>query len=236
MLEREASISRDAEEDALLDRRVHREFFDQVSEPRPTRGGLRIGKKLPERDPDEPFAERLEWDRDGQYFHYLTKWMHALDQVSSITGAPRFNLWARELAEVAHAAFTYGPPGARHMVWKMSSDLSRPLVPSMGQHDALDGFITCVQLEKTASRPSSTPAGPSLEPAVTDFATMRSSSAGEHSRARTSSSACSQRHRRAFPCVHIAPTGESPRLGASLFGSSVWRSDSAIELIQTAKE
>ena len=38
----------------------------------PTRGGLRIGKELPERRPDEPFDERLEWDRDGQYFHYLT--------------------------------------------------------------------------------------------------------------------------------------------------------------------
>ena len=33
----------------------------------PTRGGLRIGKKLNQRDPDEPFDERLEWERDGQY-------------------------------------------------------------------------------------------------------------------------------------------------------------------------
>jgi hypothetical protein len=39
----------------------------------PTRGGLRIGKKLPERRPGEAFQERLEWERDGQYFHYLTK-------------------------------------------------------------------------------------------------------------------------------------------------------------------
>ena len=141
-------------------------------EAHPTRGGLRIGKRLPERSPEEPFDERLEWDRDGQYFHYLTKWMLALDQVSGATGDPRFNLWARELAEVAHASFCYGSRGARRMVWKMSTDLSRPLVPSMGQHDPLDGFVTYVQLEATASRLSSRGMGPGLEEAVAGFAAM----------------------------------------------------------------
>src|SRR5688572_29566421 len=38
-------------------------------EGHPTRGGLRIGKPLPERAPREPYDARLEWDRDGQYFH-----------------------------------------------------------------------------------------------------------------------------------------------------------------------
>jgi hypothetical protein len=118
----------------------------------PTRGGLRIGKPLPERGPGEPFDERREWDRDGQYFHYLTKWMHALDQASRSTGDPRFNLWARELAEVAYAAFVHGPATNRRMVWKMSTDLSRPLVDSMGQHDPLDGYISCAQLDATARR------------------------------------------------------------------------------------
>ena len=51
-------------------------------EAHPTRGGLRIGKSLPERRPDEPFDNSLEWERDGQYFHYLTKWMQALDNRS----------------------------------------------------------------------------------------------------------------------------------------------------------
>ncbi|MCF8126715.1 MAG: hypothetical protein K9J51_10890 [Desulfotignum sp.] len=37
----------------------------------PTRGGLRIGKPLNERRSDEPFDQNLEWDRDGQYYHYL---------------------------------------------------------------------------------------------------------------------------------------------------------------------
>lgn len=147
---------------------------EREGESHPTRGGLRIGKTLPERRAEEPFDQGLEWDRDGQYFHYLTKWMHALDQVASATRDPRFNVWARELAEVAHAAFASGAGGrgGRRMVWKMSTDLSRPLVPSMGQHDPLDGLITCTQLGATASRLSSVAQGPSLTHAIADFATM----------------------------------------------------------------
>jgi hypothetical protein len=142
-------------------------------EAHPTRGGLRIGKALPERGPAEPLDERLEWDRDGQYFHYLTKWMHALDQVARSTGQPVFNGWARELAHAAHRAFTYAPRGGgqRRMYWKMSIDLTRPLVTSMGHHDPLDGFVTCIQLDATAARLSPT-ATPSLGDAARDFATM----------------------------------------------------------------
>jgi hypothetical protein len=118
----------------------------------PTVGGLRIGKSLNERKPSDPFDERLEWDRDGQYFHYLTKWMHALHQVSSVTGDQSYNRWAVELAKAAHAGFTYTPPqgGPNRMYWKMSIDLSRPLVPAMGQHDPLDGLITYSQLQAQA--------------------------------------------------------------------------------------
>ena len=147
---------------------------DREGESHPTRGGLRIGKALPERRPGEPFDQGLEWDRDGQYFHYLTKWMHALDQVSTATGDPRFNLWARELAEKAHAAFAHagGERAGRHMVWKMSTDLSRPLVASMGQHDPLDGLITYAQLETTAALRSRSAQGPDLQRAVAEFAAM----------------------------------------------------------------
>jgi len=147
---------------------------EREGEAHPTRGGLRIGKALPERGPGEPFDQGLEWDRDGQYFHYLTKWMHALDQVSAATGDRRFNLWARELGEAAHAAFARAGGGraGRHMVWKMSTDLSRPLVASMGQHDPLDGLITCVQLETTAALMSAAAQGPDLQRAVADFAAM----------------------------------------------------------------
>jgi hypothetical protein len=143
-------------------------------ESHPTRGGLRIGKKLAERRREEPFDERLEWERDGQYFHYLTKWMHALDSVARSLRQPHFHLWARELAKVAYEAFVYEQPtpGHRRMFWKMSIDLSRPLVASMGQHDPLDGFITCVELQTTASRLPVAENEPSLREEIRDFASM----------------------------------------------------------------
>ena len=120
----------------------------------PTRGGLRIGKKLNERQLDEPVDESLEWDQDGQYFHYLTKWMHALNCVSRVTGNSIYTLWAIELAKVAYEAFTYIPlsNGGKRMYWKMSIDLTRPLVSSMGHHDPLDALITFQELEATAKQ------------------------------------------------------------------------------------
>ena len=134
-------------------------------EAHPTRGGLRIGKKLPERRLAEPFDEGLEWERDGQYFHYLTKWMQALNLVARETGMARFNLWARELAEAACAAFTRVMPGTGRpgLVWKMSIDLSHPLVASTGQHDALDGFVALAELRATALELRCLSALPALE-------------------------------------------------------------------------
>ncbi|HWC73780.1 MAG TPA: hypothetical protein VG454_07565 [Gemmatimonadales bacterium] len=138
----------------------------------PTAGGLRIGKPLDERPPQEAPNERTEWDRDGQYFHYLTKWMHALDQTARVTGDLWYNCWARELADRAHRAFVYELlDHSRRMYWKMSIDLSRPLVPSMGQHDPLDGYVTCIQLEDTL-RPADSCDAPPLDGAIADFATM----------------------------------------------------------------
>ena len=143
-------------------------------EAHPTRGGLRIGKELPERRPDEHYDEHLEWERDGQYFHYLTKWMHALDLLSRATGQPKYNTWARALAATAHDAFSYRPAGdgGPRLYWKMSIDLSRPLVTSMGQHDALDGLVTVLQLQATAAALPQPGAGPDLERAARRFAQM----------------------------------------------------------------
>lgn len=139
----------------------------------PTRGGLRIGKELDQRGPNEPIDEDLEWDRDGQYYHYLTKWMHALDRVARVTGDPRYNLWAIELAQAAHAGFTYASNtgGPKRMVWKMSIELTYPLVTSMGQHDPLDGLITCQQLQATAAELGQTNA-PDLDAEISDLEAM----------------------------------------------------------------
>jgi hypothetical protein len=106
----------------------------------PTAGGLRIGKKLPERTESDPYDPDLEWERDGQYLHYLTKWMHALCRVSAATGETRPAVWASELAEAAWRGFAVGD--GKRLVWKASIDLSRPLVSSMGHHDPLDGYIS----------------------------------------------------------------------------------------------
>ena len=118
-------------------------------EDHPTEGGLRIGKEINERNPNEPFDERLEWDRDGQYYHYLTKWMHALNKTSLVTGDTKYLKWAMELAKTAHKHFTYLPNQnmSKRMYWKMSIDLNRALVPSMGQHDPLDGYITYNEIQ-----------------------------------------------------------------------------------------
>ncbi len=147
---------------------------DRGASTHPTWGGLRIGKPLPERKWDDALDEQLEWERDGQYFHYLTKWMHALDQLARHTRQPRYNLWARELAAVAFAAFSVQPSrtAPRRLVWKMSIDLSRPLIDSMGQHDALEGLVTCVQLQSTASALHVSVEGPSLTEERNGFETM----------------------------------------------------------------
>jgi len=127
---------------------------DETGAKHPTAGGLRIGKPLNERKRDEPYDERSEWDRDGQYFHYLTKWMHALERAGTATAESRYIRWAMELAKAAHAAFAYVPiiGGATSMYWKMSIDLSHPLVPSMGLHDPLDAFVTYNELRMCARR------------------------------------------------------------------------------------
>lgn len=109
----------------------------------PTAGGLRIGKKMNERGPVDPFDEEMEWDRDGQYYHYLIKWIHALQCVATVTSESLYDRWARELAKTVHTRFVFrsAVDGREYIHWKMSIDLSRPLVPSMGLHDPLEGFI-----------------------------------------------------------------------------------------------
>lgn len=143
---------------------------DEEAEQHPTIGGLRIGKELPERKADEPFDWELEWKRDGQYYHYLTKWMHALNKVALVTGDLTYNRWAIELAKTAHSRFTYTlPDGRKRMYWKMSIDLTYSLVSSMGQHDPLDGFITYNELQATAPREAE---WPSLKEEIADLASF----------------------------------------------------------------
>jgi len=150
---------------------------DEQARLHPTLGGLRIGKPLAEREPGAAYRESLEWDRDGQYFHYLTKWMHALYRVFRETGGEDYLRWALELAKTTHRAFTYTPMagGAPRIYWKMSIDLSRPLVDAMGQHDPLDGLITWIQLDSAASSLPGIPAELSLQ---TEIGVLRAMNEG----------------------------------------------------------
>ncbi len=117
---------------------------EEAGKRHPTIGGLRIGKPLKERQAGEPVDERLEWDRDGQYFHYLTKWMHALCRAAVTSGQLAHAKEALELAEAAFKGFAQKSASGNviGIFWKMSTDLSRPLTFAMGLHDALDGLIT----------------------------------------------------------------------------------------------
>ncbi len=107
------------------------------SKDHPTKNGLRIGKPLPEREPHEPYDPILEWERDGQYFHYNTKWMHALFRVYQVVKEEKYLTWATDLAQASTRFIS-----DNRMFWKMNIALSNPLVPSMGQHDPIDGYVT----------------------------------------------------------------------------------------------
>jgi hypothetical protein len=113
--------------------------LDGATQLSPLLGGLRIGKNEPEDHPDG----------DGQYFHYLTKWMFALNRMSVATGDVKYNSWAVELAKSVHSRFVFKiGSGEMAIHWKMRIDLSAPLVPSMGNLDAFDGYVTYRILDK----------------------------------------------------------------------------------------
>lgn len=112
----------------------------------PTIAGLRIGKKLPERREDESYNTLLEWERDGQYFHYLTRWIQTLLLAYKETDSKRFSLWALELM-LAAEKFIYREDNHIGMYWKMDTTLSRPMVASTGAHDPLEGMICAKNIQ-----------------------------------------------------------------------------------------
>jgi hypothetical protein len=103
-----------------------------ASNENPVGGGLRIGK-MDDRGPDG----------DGQYHHYLTLWMFALNRVSIASREPLYNKQAIQLAKAIQPRF-FVERDTDHprMVWKISTDMSRPLVESQGNLDPIDGYIT----------------------------------------------------------------------------------------------
>lgn len=122
------------------------ELSDDKAKEHPTINGLRIGKKLAERKKEEPFDEQREWDRDGQYYHYHTRWINALLKTSSLQNDDKFAEWASELS-LSGDKFIEKEDGSLNMYWKMSVDLSHPLVPRRGAHDPLEGLLCALQIK-----------------------------------------------------------------------------------------
>lgn len=105
--------------------------LQNASDAAPLLGGLRIGKE-----------SASGQDADGQYHHYLTIWMFALNRLSLSKQDRSYNDLAIQLAKAIHPHFVYNRQSARpRMYWKMSVDLSYPLVHGEGNLDPIDGFV-----------------------------------------------------------------------------------------------
>lgn len=137
-----------------------------ATDDNPLGGGLRIGK-----------MEEHGRDGDGQYHHYLTIWMFALNRLSLATGDPTYNQQAVALAKAIHPRFFINRDSPRpRMVWKMAMDLSSPLVASEGNLDPIDGYVIFRLLQASAMAAG---AGPVLEDEIRDYRRVMARK-GEH--------------------------------------------------------
>ncbi|PNP60982.1 hypothetical protein FNYG_14263 [Fusarium nygamai] len=110
-----------------------------ATDAEPLKGGLRIGKEL-----------ATGSDGDGQYHHYLTLWMFALNRLSWAIHDPSFNDLAIQLAKAIHPKFCFQSSSGPKMVWKISIDMDKVLVPTEGHLDAATGFVVFRMLQETA--------------------------------------------------------------------------------------
>lgn len=114
--------------------------LDGATDDEPLKGGLRIGK-----------ASATGDDCDGQYHHYLTIWMFALNRLSIAAKDPKYNDLAIQLAKAIHPQFLVKKlTGGTKMVWKISIDMKDVLVASEGHLDATTGFVIFRLLQETA--------------------------------------------------------------------------------------
>lgn len=129
-------------------------WISQLSEEEgrrhPTVHGLRIGKKQLERKESEPRDANKEWERDGQYYHYHTRWINALLKAAEYLDSETLTAQAAELS-LAGRYFLDKTVGRPHLYWKMSVDLSYPQVVSMGAHDPLDGYLAALACKMSTS-------------------------------------------------------------------------------------
>jgi hypothetical protein len=125
--------------DTLGRTRDGRSRLPNATDSAPLAGGLRIGKE-----------EESGPDGDGQYHHYLTLWMFALNRLSLASNQKEYNDLAIQLAKAIHPRFVYDRDSARpRMYWKMNMDLTHPLVRSEGHLDPIDGLVMFRLLQQT---------------------------------------------------------------------------------------
>src|SRR5579871_3710665 len=125
--------------DTLGRTRDGRSRLPNATDTTPLGGGLRIGKE-----------EESGPEGDGQYHHYLTLWMFALNRLSLASNQKEYNDLAIQLAKAIHPHFMYDRDTARpRMYWKMNMDLSHPLVRSEGHLDPIDGLVIFRLLQQT---------------------------------------------------------------------------------------
>ncbi len=98
-----------------------------------------LGRKRGIRIGEEP-------DRDGQHFHYLTKWMFALCQLGRIR--PEYHAKAVALVKEVHKSFVVKGVG---VYWKMKEDLSG-IYPGYGYGglDYYDGYTMYKLIDEVA--------------------------------------------------------------------------------------
>lgn len=111
-----------------------------ATDEKPLAGGLRIGK-----------LSASGSDGDGQYHHYLTLWMFALNRLSIATDDSKYNDLAIQLEKSIHPRFVFRRSSSDlRMVWKISMDMQLVLVASEGHLDAATGYVVCKLLRRTA--------------------------------------------------------------------------------------
>uniref|UniRef100_A0A914P600 Uncharacterized protein n=1 Tax=Panagrolaimus davidi TaxID=227884 RepID=A0A914P600_9BILA len=135
---KQASILIDEVHNILGKSRDGSKRLSNSTDEHPLNGGLRIGK---------PENEGAGMSADGQYFHYITKWMFALNRMTLISKEIKYNKWGIELVQAIHWKFCSA--NKQRMFWKMSIDLSKPLVNSEGGLDTYDGLTMYLILQNT---------------------------------------------------------------------------------------
>ena len=141
-----------------------------ATDAEPLAGGLRIGK-----------LDARGADGDGQYHHYLTLWMFALNKLALAADDAAYNDLAVQLARAIHPRFVVRGTSGLRMVWKISTDMQHVLVPSEGHLDAATGFVIYRLLQRTSSAlsPRGNPRGnnpsarpPLLQHEIDDYRTI----------------------------------------------------------------